>query len=170
MKYLLMLLISSICYSQNNEKLCNLSYDGMMNEVSNIGKLTKSHIVDVKENKNFKVFIFTLAPTSITKDQYLKMKENQESCNDCYKVQFSYYLKGDNKDLKIEGIPTYSLKNLNAHFLTLLPLWQYYFRPDVNTENYNNSNNLEYRVDGRLQSMLYNRGEGYYELQHFTCL
>ena len=168
-KILFFLLLSVFGFGQNPEKLCNLNFDEAKAIANDIGLMTNSRVMDIADREQFNKTLFEIVPNAFSDSDYAKYKNGEINCEGCFKVHFSYIMKGENKDLEIKGVKTYKFDEYTAKFLNVLPFWQKYFRPDVNQENYNTFDNREFRINHQLYAMLYDKRNGIWNLKMFRC-
>ena len=169
-KVLLFLLLSGFSFGQNIEKLCNLNFEQSKEIADEIGVITDSRIKDIADREQYRAVLFEMVPNSFSEEDYKKYKNGDLQCDGCFKVIFSYIMKGQNKDLEIKGIKTYSFSEYTSKFLNVLPFWQKYFRPDVNQDNYTDVNNREYRgANKQLAAMLYDQHNGRWQIKKTRC-
>ncbi|MCX6281496.1 MAG: hypothetical protein NTU51_06010 [Bacteroidetes bacterium] len=98
-----------------------------------IRNLSDSIALNAKRDFKFDTMQFSHLETTAFIVTYSDTKDTIEHTK--LNVAFVKYMKGENKDLEIPGVPEYRFTSVRGRYLDLFPFWQKFINPKANMQN-----------------------------------
>lgn len=90
----------------------------------------KLRVVDTKDVNGYFILVFGAA--DMTDEQYKLL--DQDTKDSMFRIRFSYWNDGENKDLEIKGVKRFYLSEIKGKYLQLFPIWKTYVMHNAELE------------------------------------
>lgn len=90
----------------------------------------KLRVVETKDVNSYFILVFGAA--DMTDEQYKLL--DQDTKNSMFRIRFSYWNDGENKDLEIKGVKRFYLSEIKGKYLQLFPIWKTYVMHNAELE------------------------------------
>lgn len=90
----------------------------------------KVRVVETKDVNGYFILVFGAA--DMTDEQYKLL--DQDTKDSMFRIRFSYWNDGENKDLEIKGVKRFYLAKIDGKYLQLFPIWKTYIMHNAELE------------------------------------